>query len=189
MWPSSLARSLTGCRWAPRSAARGSAGSTSTSHACVRRWRPCSPWRRHPAASPWPSWPPRSSGRPGRPTLTTAPVRPPTPSRSCAASTWSSNPPGHGATTPTRGAAHHHRPAGAARPGHRPILAGVRVPRRGRKPATWTRTDRHCEALGRQMNALFNDLGIAASPASQRQHLVEAGPPSRYCHWRRGRKR
>jgi hypothetical protein len=32
----------------------------------------------HPAASPSPSWPPRSSSRPGRPTVTTPPARPPT---------------------------------------------------------------------------------------------------------------
>jgi hypothetical protein len=44
----------------------------------------------------------------------------------------------------------------------RPILAGVRVPRRGRKPATWTRTDQHYETLRLEMQALFNDLGIAA---------------------------
>jgi hypothetical protein len=44
----------------------------------------------------------------------------------------------------------------------RPILAGVRVPRRGRKPTTWTRTDQHYETLRIDMNALFNDLGIAA---------------------------
>jgi hypothetical protein len=44
----------------------------------------------------------------------------------------------------------------------RPILAGVRVPRRGRKPTTWTRTDQHYETLRLQMKALFNDCGIAA---------------------------
>jgi hypothetical protein len=35
-------------------------------------------------------------------------------------------------------------------------------PRRGRKPATWTRTDQHYETLRLKMQALFNDLGIAA---------------------------
>ena len=43
-----------------------------------------------------------------------------------------------------------------------PILAGVRVPRLGRKPKTWTRTDRHYEALRLEMKALLNDCGIAA---------------------------
>jgi hypothetical protein len=44
----------------------------------------------------------------------------------------------------------------------RPILAGVRVPRRGRNPKTWTRTDQHYETLRIEMRALFNDCGIAA---------------------------
>jgi hypothetical protein len=43
-----------------------------------------------------------------------------------------------------------------------PILAGVRVPRLGRKPTTWTRTDQHYETLRVEMKALFSDLGIAA---------------------------
>src|SRR6266545_4212030 len=43
-----------------------------------------------------------------------------------------------------------------------PILAGVRVPKQGRKPATWTRTDRHYETLRLGMKALLDDLGIAA---------------------------
>jgi hypothetical protein len=42
-----------------------------------------------------------------------------------------------------------------------PILAGVRSPRRGRKPATWTRIDRDYETLRIGMQALFHDLGIA----------------------------
>jgi hypothetical protein len=43
-----------------------------------------------------------------------------------------------------------------------PILAGVRVPRRGRRPTTWTPTDQHYEALRLEMKAIFDDLGIAA---------------------------
>ncbi len=43
-----------------------------------------------------------------------------------------------------------------------PLLAGVRVPKQGRKPATWTRTDRHYETLRLGMKALLDDLGIAA---------------------------
>jgi hypothetical protein len=45
-----------------------------------------------------------------------------------------------------------------------PLLAGVRIPapRRGRKPATWTRTDQHYEGLRLGMKALLDDLGIAA---------------------------
>jgi hypothetical protein len=68
--------------------------------ASAPRSRPCSLWPPHPTASPSPSWPPRSSSRPDRPTVPTPPARPPTTSRSCAARTWSSNPAGHGATTP-----------------------------------------------------------------------------------------
>lgn len=44
----------------------------------------------------------------------------------------------------------------------KPILAGVRVPRRGRKPKTWTRTDQHNEALRLEMQAPLNDCGITA---------------------------
>jgi hypothetical protein len=44
----------------------------------------------------------------------------------------------------------------------RPILAGVRVPRRGRRPKTWTRADQHYETLRLEMTALFTDCGIAA---------------------------
>jgi len=42
-----------------------------------------------------------------------------------------------------------------------PLLAGVRSPRRGRKPAHWTRIDRDYETLRIGMQALFHDLGIA----------------------------
>ena len=47
-----------------------------------------------------------------------------------------------------------------------PILAGVRSPRMGRKPAHWTTVDRHHEALRIRMQALFNDLGITAGAAA-----------------------
>jgi hypothetical protein len=48
-----------------------------------------------------------------------------------------------------------------------PILAGVRSPRRGRKPAHWTRIDRDYETLRTGMQTLFHDLGIAtAVPAA-----------------------
>jgi hypothetical protein len=47
-----------------------------------------------------------------------------------------------------------------------PILAGVRSPRPGRKPAHWTRIDRDYETLRIGMQTLFHDLGIAASPAA-----------------------
>lgn len=46
-----------------------------------------------------------------------------------------------------------------------PIVAGVRSPRQGRKPANWTRVDRDYEALRIDMQTLFHDLGIAAEAA------------------------
>ena len=47
-----------------------------------------------------------------------------------------------------------------------PILAGVRSPRRGRKPAHWTAIDRDYQTLRIGMQGLFNDLGITASTAA-----------------------
>jgi hypothetical protein len=47
-----------------------------------------------------------------------------------------------------------------------PILAGVRNPRLGRKPAHWTRVDRDYETLRIGMQTLFLDLGITASSAA-----------------------
>jgi hypothetical protein len=41
-----------------------------------------------------------------------------------------------------------------------PILAGVRSPRRGRKPATWTAVDRDYETLRVDMQTLFHDLRL-----------------------------
>jgi hypothetical protein len=44
----------------------------------------------------------------------------------------------------------------------RPLLAGLRTRRVGRKPATWTPIDCDYETLRLDMRALFHDLGIAA---------------------------
>jgi hypothetical protein len=41
-----------------------------------------------------------------------------------------------------------------------PMLAGCRVPRRGRPPATWTSLDDRYETLRRDMVALFDEVGI-----------------------------
>jgi hypothetical protein len=46
-----------------------------------------------------------------------------------------------------------------------PILAGVRSPRQGRKPAHWTAVDRDYETLRINMQTLFNDLAIATTAA------------------------
>jgi hypothetical protein len=47
-----------------------------------------------------------------------------------------------------------------------PILAGIRSPRRGRKPAHWTRIDRDYETLRIGMLSLFDDLGITPTAAA-----------------------
>ena len=47
-----------------------------------------------------------------------------------------------------------------------PILAGVRSPRLGRKPAHWTAVDRDYETLRVGMQALFADLGITTGSAA-----------------------
>ena len=41
-----------------------------------------------------------------------------------------------------------------------PILAGIRSPKMGRKPAHWTRVDRDYEQIRIHMQTLFNDLAI-----------------------------
>ncbi|MGO8956655.1 MAG: hypothetical protein ACLQFR_04695 [Streptosporangiaceae bacterium] len=46
-----------------------------------------------------------------------------------------------------------------------PILVGVRSPRIGRKPATWTPIDRRYESLRVGMQELFRDLGILTATA------------------------
>jgi hypothetical protein len=47
-----------------------------------------------------------------------------------------------------------------------PILAGIRSPRRGRKPTHWTAIDRDYETLRIGMQTLFHDLGITAVAAA-----------------------
>ena len=47
-----------------------------------------------------------------------------------------------------------------------PILAGVRSPRPGRKPTTWTAVDRDYEQIRIHMQTLFNDLGITTATAA-----------------------
>jgi hypothetical protein len=46
-----------------------------------------------------------------------------------------------------------------------PLLAGVRVPRRGRPPATWTLIDRDYETLRRDMTTLFDHLALTTQAA------------------------
>jgi len=47
-----------------------------------------------------------------------------------------------------------------------PILAGVRSPRMGRKPKTWTPVDRDYENLRIGMQTLFRHVGIETRPAA-----------------------
>ena len=47
-----------------------------------------------------------------------------------------------------------------------PILAGIRSPRMGRKPAIWTRVDRDYETLRIGMQNLFHDLGLRPATAA-----------------------
>lgn len=54
-----------------------------------------------------------------------------------------------------------------------PILAGVRSPARGRKPATWTPVDRQYERIRIDMQGLFVQLGIAGSPAAAQTRFVD----------------
>jgi hypothetical protein len=44
-----------------------------------------------------------------------------------------------------------------------PILAGIRSPRMGRKPITWTSVGRDYEKIRIDMQTLFRDLGIRAA--------------------------
>ena len=47
-----------------------------------------------------------------------------------------------------------------------PILAGVRSPRMGPKPRTWTAADRDYETLRIGMQTLFQHVGIETQPAA-----------------------
>jgi hypothetical protein len=47
-----------------------------------------------------------------------------------------------------------------------PIIAGVRSPQRGRRPAHWTRIDADSKTLRASMQVLFRDLGIETQPAA-----------------------
>jgi hypothetical protein len=47
-----------------------------------------------------------------------------------------------------------------------PILAGIRSPRRGRKPTHWTHVDRDYETLRINMHTLFHHLGLTTSTAA-----------------------
>ena len=44
----------------------------------------------------------------------------------------------------------------------KPILAGTAKPRMGRKPKNWSPIDAHYETIRKDMQVLFDDLGLAA---------------------------
>ena len=43
-----------------------------------------------------------------------------------------------------------------------PILAGTAKPKMGRKPKTWSAIDEHYETVRKDMQTLFDDLGLVA---------------------------
>ena len=47
-----------------------------------------------------------------------------------------------------------------------PLIAGIQTPRQGRPPKNWTAIDRDYETLRRNMQTLFNHLGISAKTAA-----------------------
>jgi hypothetical protein len=47
-----------------------------------------------------------------------------------------------------------------------PLIAGIRTTRCGRPPKIWTNSDRDYESLRRDMQTLFNDLGISRNTAA-----------------------
>jgi len=44
----------------------------------------------------------------------------------------------------------------------KPILAGTAQPKMGRKPKTWTAIDEHDETVRKDMQTLFEHVGLAA---------------------------
>jgi hypothetical protein len=54
-----------------------------------------------------------------------------------------------------------------------PILAGIRSPRHGRKPSTWTAVDRHDEALRIEFQHLFRHLHLETGSAAAQKSIVD----------------
>jgi len=59
-----------------------------------------------------------------------------------------------------------------------PIIAGIRSPRTGRKPAHWTTIDRDYETLRTGMQTLFNHLGIDTQPPAISAYRSSVGHAS-----------
>jgi hypothetical protein len=64
------------------------------------------------------------------------------------------------------GRPHHHRKRDSRKHVIAPVLAGIRSPRLGPKPAIWTPVDRDDEHLRTAMQTLFTDLAIDTSQAA-----------------------
>jgi hypothetical protein len=77
--------------------------------------------------------------------------------------------------------AHHRRATHAPRQGHRPLIAGIRTPRRGRPPKNWTNIDRDYETLRLAMQTLFNDLGISTKRTVASTTVCRSRPASLWC--------
>jgi hypothetical protein len=88
---------------------------------------------------------------------------PPTTCARSAGNTWSTNPNGPPLPRPTRSRSHHRRPLTLRDQVIAPIIAGVRSPRLGRKPVTWTPVDRDYETLGVDLQTLFTHIGITTT--------------------------
>ncbi len=57
-----------------------------------------------------------------------------------------------------------------------PLMAGIRTPRQGRPPKSWTTSDRDYETLRRTMQTLLNHLGIATKGSAASQRFVDRVP-------------
>ena len=102
----------------------------------------------------------RQGPRDDRATPATPSGKPPTTCANSAANSWSPNPAGPAATTSTRAPRAPSPPCSpCASTSSAPILAGVRSPRMGRKPITWTSVDRDYEKIRIDMQTLFQRPG------------------------------
>ena len=82
------------------------------------------------------------------------------------ARTWSSSPDAHAATTSPAAALTIAALLALRDQVIASIIAGVRSPRMGRKPAHWTRIDRDYENIRIGMQTLFQHLGITPAAAA-----------------------
>jgi hypothetical protein len=60
-----------------------------------------------------------------------------------------------------------------------PLIAGIRTPRQGRPPKSWTTIDRDYDTLRRTMQTLLNDLGITTKATAGSTTIGRGKPPGR----------